>query len=276
VVKITRLSCYRFRSNEVRLALSLLAYNLGNLWLPLALPKRIENWSLTSLQAYNGRRFPSKKGNPGFRGTLAQRTLGACRALYGDRSDSSRAAYGPALGLARLLTYAMLPVYMFHQVEEHTGDRFRIFVNEKVFGGVEALSHDSVLWISLPGVWGVGLLSVYAATFVGPGWGLSMVCLVLVNSVAHLVGSGCVAPIQSRILDNPSPLHPGRHLGAGENFQRVRRGPDTPCRWHGCGHRNPCRHCYLYEAAESKNCGTRQIHGVSVARAKIRGFLASS
>jgi len=49
-VKMTRLSCHRFRSNEVRLALSLLAYNLGNLWRRLALPKRIENWSLTSLQ----------------------------------------------------------------------------------------------------------------------------------------------------------------------------------------------------------------------------------
>ena len=35
---------------RVRLALSLLAYNLGNLWQRLALPKRIENWSLTSLQ----------------------------------------------------------------------------------------------------------------------------------------------------------------------------------------------------------------------------------
>jgi len=34
----------------VRLALSLLAYNLGNLWRRLALPQRIENWSLTSLQ----------------------------------------------------------------------------------------------------------------------------------------------------------------------------------------------------------------------------------
>jgi hypothetical protein len=34
----------------VRLALSLLAYNLGNLWRRLALPRRIENWSLTSLQ----------------------------------------------------------------------------------------------------------------------------------------------------------------------------------------------------------------------------------
>jgi hypothetical protein len=49
-VKMTRLSCHRFRSNEVRLALSLLAYNLGNLWRRLALPKRIETWSLTSLQ----------------------------------------------------------------------------------------------------------------------------------------------------------------------------------------------------------------------------------
>ena len=31
-VKMTRLSCHRFRANEVRLWLSLIAYNLGNLW----------------------------------------------------------------------------------------------------------------------------------------------------------------------------------------------------------------------------------------------------
>jgi len=49
-VKMTRLSCHRFRCNEVRLALSLLAYNLGNLWRRLVLPQRIANWSLTSLQ----------------------------------------------------------------------------------------------------------------------------------------------------------------------------------------------------------------------------------
>jgi len=41
-VKMTRLSCHRFRSNEVRLWLSVLAYNLGNLWRRLALPKKIE------------------------------------------------------------------------------------------------------------------------------------------------------------------------------------------------------------------------------------------
>jgi len=49
-VKMTRLSCHRFRSNEVRLWLNLIAYNLGNLWRRLVLPKKIENWSLTSLQ----------------------------------------------------------------------------------------------------------------------------------------------------------------------------------------------------------------------------------
>jgi len=49
-VKMTRLSCHRFRSNQVRLWLCLRAYNLANLWRRLALPKRIETWSLTSLQ----------------------------------------------------------------------------------------------------------------------------------------------------------------------------------------------------------------------------------
>ena len=49
-VKMTRLSCHRFRSNEVRLWLSVIAYNLGNLWRRLVLPPRIGKWSLTSLQ----------------------------------------------------------------------------------------------------------------------------------------------------------------------------------------------------------------------------------
>ena len=49
-VKMTRLSCHRFRANEVRLWLSVIAYNLGNLWRRLGLPKRIDTWSLTSLQ----------------------------------------------------------------------------------------------------------------------------------------------------------------------------------------------------------------------------------
>jgi Transposase DDE domain group 1 len=49
-VKMARLSCHRFRANEVRLGLSLIAYNLGNLWRRLALPTQVATWSLTSLQ----------------------------------------------------------------------------------------------------------------------------------------------------------------------------------------------------------------------------------
>ncbi len=49
-VRLTRLSCHRFRANEVRLALSVIAYNLRNLWRRLALPRRIDTWPLTSLQ----------------------------------------------------------------------------------------------------------------------------------------------------------------------------------------------------------------------------------
>ena len=49
-VKMTRLSYHRFCANEVRLWLSVIAYNLGNLWRRLALPAPIGKWSLTSLQ----------------------------------------------------------------------------------------------------------------------------------------------------------------------------------------------------------------------------------
>jgi len=46
----TRLSCHRFRANEVRLLLGVIAYNLGNLLRRLLLPLAIQSWTLTSLQ----------------------------------------------------------------------------------------------------------------------------------------------------------------------------------------------------------------------------------
>jgi hypothetical protein len=49
-VKMTLLSCHRFHSNETRLWLSVMAYNLGNLWRGLVLPRTLEKWSLTRMQ----------------------------------------------------------------------------------------------------------------------------------------------------------------------------------------------------------------------------------
>jgi hypothetical protein len=50
LVKMIRRSCHRFRSNEVRLWLSLIAYNLGNPWRRLVLPKKIAHFSHRSEQ----------------------------------------------------------------------------------------------------------------------------------------------------------------------------------------------------------------------------------
>ena len=46
----TRLPCHRFAANQVRLALFVLAYNLGNFLRRLALPASIQHWSLHSIQ----------------------------------------------------------------------------------------------------------------------------------------------------------------------------------------------------------------------------------
>jgi hypothetical protein len=87
-----------------------------------------------------------------------------------------------------LLIYLQIPIYMLHQVEEHTGDRFRKFVNWQ-FGGLEALTPEAILVINIPGVWGVGLLSLYAALLFGAGWGLAGIYLVVVNGAVHVLGA---------------------------------------------------------------------------------------
>ena len=46
----TRLSCSRFASNRIRLALFVLAYNLGNFMRRFALPSEVSHWSLSSIQ----------------------------------------------------------------------------------------------------------------------------------------------------------------------------------------------------------------------------------
>jgi hypothetical protein len=91
-------------------------------------------------------------------------------------------AWGWPLGLV----YLASPLYMLHQVEEHSGDRFRTYVNTRVFGGLEALTTVDVLWINILGVWGVNLAALYAADYVNPGFGLVAPYLMLVNALAHV------------------------------------------------------------------------------------------
>lgn len=46
----TRLSCQRFKDNQARLQLFVLAYNLGNFLRRLALPRSVKHWTLTTMR----------------------------------------------------------------------------------------------------------------------------------------------------------------------------------------------------------------------------------
>jgi hypothetical protein len=91
--------------------------------------------------------------------------------------------------LALVLVYLQLPIYMFHQLEEHYDDRFRRFVNDNIAGGLPALTTPAVVVINILGVWGVNLLALYLAYFVDLGLGLIAIYLTLVNAILHVVST---------------------------------------------------------------------------------------
>ena len=88
--------------------------------------------------------------------------------------------------LVLIATFLHLPAYMLHQLEEHDGDRFRLFINATIGKGREVLTPAAVFVINVPGVWGVVALSLFLATKVNCGFALIAVYLVIVNAVAHI------------------------------------------------------------------------------------------
>jgi hypothetical protein len=84
------------------------------------------------------------------------------------------------------LIFLHSPGYMIHQVEEHYHDRFRTFVNRRVFGGREALTTSDIIAVNVGGVWFADFAALYAARFLSEGWGLAAPYLMLVNAVGHV------------------------------------------------------------------------------------------
>lgn len=91
--------------------------------------------------------------------------------------------------MALMLVYLCLPAYMLHQFEEHDNDRFRSFVNRRMFHGRQALTSWDVFVINVPGVWGVIAVALALAANVSVGFGLIAVYLMLVNAVSHIGGA---------------------------------------------------------------------------------------
>ena len=68
-----------------------------------------------------------------------------------------------------ILVYLQLPIYMLHQVEEHTSDRFLRFVNQTIGHGKEIITLTEIFWINVPGVWGCTKGESNLALFISNG-----------------------------------------------------------------------------------------------------------
>jgi Protein of unknown function with HXXEE motif len=90
-------------------------------------------------------------------------------------------------GVAAMLIYVQLPVYMVHQLEEHHADAFRRYVNDRLASGREALTRGATFAINLLGVWVLDIAAILLAYYVDPGLGLIAVYLAGVNAVVHLL-----------------------------------------------------------------------------------------
>ncbi|MEM1313148.1 MAG: HXXEE domain-containing protein [Pseudomonadota bacterium] len=91
------------------------------------------------------------------------------------------AGHGPGV----LAAWLCLGAYMIHQWEEHDGDRFRRYVNDRLGGGREILTPRAILWVNLPLVWGLNVACVLAAAAGSDGWAAPALYLVLVNGLGH-------------------------------------------------------------------------------------------
>jgi hypothetical protein len=86
------------------------------------------------------------------------------------------------------LIFLLLPVYMLHQYEEHDADRFRLYVNREVGGGLEVLTPAAVFVINIGAVWALDVVVIYLAARVDLGLGLIAAYLMLVNAIIHIAG----------------------------------------------------------------------------------------
>ena len=86
------------------------------------------------------------------------------------------------------LVALLTPAYMLHEIEEHWGDRFRTFVNTRVFGGREALTEAAVFVINVPLVWGLNLGAWWFALTGRFDLALIGLYMMLVNAVVHVLG----------------------------------------------------------------------------------------
>ncbi|MEM9445827.1 MAG: HXXEE domain-containing protein [Verrucomicrobiota bacterium] len=94
------------------------------------------------------------------------------------------AAYSNRLSLAEILFCLHLPAYMWHQYEEHDGDRFKRFLDKAFCENV--LGQKAIFFINVFGVWVLFFVLILLCLFQSLGFGLGMVYLTLINAISHI------------------------------------------------------------------------------------------
>lgn len=86
-----------------------------------------------------------------------------------------------------ILLTTLLPVYMFHQYEEHAHGRFQTFFNEVIGHGKTVLTLRDIFWVNIGLVWILYLISFYLARFVALEYAFVPIYLMLINGLTHLL-----------------------------------------------------------------------------------------
>ncbi len=88
-----------------------------------------------------------------------------------------------------VLLATLLPVYMFHQYEEHARGRFAAFANATLGKGYVVFTSRAIWFVNIILVWALFLVSFYLARFVSLEFALLPVYLTLVNGVIHILAT---------------------------------------------------------------------------------------
>jgi hypothetical protein len=92
-------------------------------------------------------------------------------------------------GRAVSLVYYQLPLYMFHQYEEHGHGAFRREVNRMLPANRAPVTSRKIFWINITGVWVVDLVLLYVVRYLKPAAGLAAPYLAVMNGLFHIVGA---------------------------------------------------------------------------------------
>ncbi|MEM9128386.1 MAG: HXXEE domain-containing protein [Pseudomonadota bacterium] len=86
----------------------------------------------------------------------------------------------------KLSVFASLPIYMFHQYEEHDDNRFAHFLNGMMGSEKRGLSARDIWIVNVIFVW-FFLLAVFYLSSIDTQWGVLAAYLLAINGVVHIL-----------------------------------------------------------------------------------------